>query len=102
VAKQTEQLTDLLVPPYVRRYWTFRYERSSHFLPSSSPAQNPRACFALHFLSSVLHFRFGDAVDRVRDTRPTNWYPWRVPLFAVVLASGLIGLVDILLPLHSR
>jgi hypothetical protein len=118
MANLTEKLTDLMVPPSVRPYWTFRNAAIVavlsavatafvHAFVTFPPEYVARWESQSLFHSPILYLANSALVAAmlwiVHVTRGrTTWYPWRVALFAMALAGALIGLVDVLLPLRSK
>jgi hypothetical protein len=116
MAEFAERLTDLLIPPYARRYWTFRNATVVVLLVTVATAcVHALAKFPAEYVARVephnafrsplfiaLYYVFVSVVLwLVYATRKrAKWYQLRVFVFAMFLAGGLIGLVDILLPLR--
>ena len=119
MAKFIELLTDSLVPPRARNYWTFRNATVFVILATIATAcirafvefppeyvarvelQNPLLHSPLFF---GLYYLFVAIVLWLvyATRRRTTWYQLRVFVFAMFLAGALIGLVDVLLPMRSR
>jgi len=112
-----DRLTDLLVPEYAWRYWTFRNAIVvCLFAAVATACVRAFARFPADYVARVeshnplhspilatLYYIFVAAVLwLVYATRHrTTWYQLRVFVFAMFLAGGLIGLIDLLLPLRS-
>jgi hypothetical protein len=117
MSKSTEVLTNLLVPSYARRCWTFRNATLvAIFAAIASACVRGFVRFPPEYVARMesynpfhspafvgLYYVFVAVVlGLVYATRNhTTWYQWRVWVFGMFLAGGLIGVVDLLLPLHS-
>jgi hypothetical protein len=112
-----QTLTDSLIPPKIRPYWTFRNMTVVVLLAivanalvrafvRFSPEQVARLEGSNPFHSApflMLYYVFVAIVFYVvYSTRNrTSWYVWRVAAFGMVLAGALVIPLDIVLPLRA-
>ena len=116
MSKLNETVTNVLLPPNLRPYHTFRNATIVALLATIATAlvrafiKFPPAEIAQLESHNVLHspvylglyYLFVAVVLwLVHATRSrSTWYVWRVWAYCMVLAGALIGLVDLILPLR--
>jgi hypothetical protein len=110
-------MTNLLLPPNMRRYWTFRSATIVAILATIlsacarvfirfTPEQVARMESQNYLRSPLalgLYYVFVFvAMGFIYATRNRgNWYHLRVTVFAMVLTGALIGLLNVALPLRA-
>jgi hypothetical protein len=116
MSKVNDVLTEFLFPKYVRPYCTFRNATLVALLVAAVTAllrgfvKYPPEQIARWESQSLLHsplylslyYLFMMVVLwLIYATRyRASWYVWRVWVYFMVLGGALIGLVDLILPLH--
>ena len=117
MSKLAETITDSLIPPNVRPYWTFRNATAVVVFATIAtalvrafvrftPAQVARLESQSLLHSSVFLSLYYPLVALIlwlvyATRHRESWYVWRVTVFGMVLAGALIGIVDIMLPLRA-
>jgi hypothetical protein len=116
ISKGNETVTDFLFPPKARPYWTFRNATAIALLattvttlvrafvkfPPGAALSDSHNLFHSPLFISLYYLLVAIVLWLVHVTRHrASWYVWRVWVYGAVLTGALIGLVDLILPLHA-
>ena len=115
MSQLNETLTDFLFPTYMRPYWTFRTATAVALLatvvsglvrafvtfPAKRIAESGNLVHSPVFLG-LYYLSVAIVLWLIYATRHrATWYVWRVSLYGMVLTGSLIGLLNLLFPLHA-